>query len=134
MEPEPVVLAVEDDDGAYYTLQFAFKQLRQPFRLFRVPDGQEALEFLRKNGNHAGAPRPALVLLNLHLPKVNGFEVLAMMKQDPNLRDIPTVVFTSSKLNADRAKCMALGAADFIVKPENFDDVVTAVKSACAHA
>ncbi len=134
MQPQATVLAVEDDDGAYYILQIAFKQVRQPFRLVRVSDGQDALAFLRQQGKYKDAPRPALVLLNLNLPKVNGFEVLEAIKQDPQLRDIPTIIFTSSKLNSDRAKCMALGATDFIVKPDNFDDVVSAVKSACARA
>lgn len=133
-ELDAVVLAVEDDNGAYYTLQIAFKQVRGPFRLIRVPDGQEALAFLRNQGKYNGAPRPALILLNLQLPKVNGFQVLETIKQDPQLCDIPAVVFTSSKLNSDRAKCMALGATDFIVKPDNFDDVVTAIKTACARA
>jgi two-component system, chemotaxis family, response regulator Rcp1 len=129
-----VVLLVEDDDGAYFLLKVVFREMEERVSLFRVSNGEQAIAFLQRKGEYHAAPRPALILLNLQMPKMTGFDLLASMRQDPQFRDIPAVVFTSSKLDADRAKCMALGATDFISKPENYADVVSAIKIACAHA
>ena len=127
------ILVVEDDDAAYYTLKVAFTEMQEAFRLFRACDGEDALRFLRKQDRHKHVPRPSLVMLKLNLPKVAGFEVLSAVKKDPDLCDIPVIVFSSSQLNSDRARCMALGATDFISKPMTFDGVVSAVRKACAH-
>jgi two-component system response regulator len=128
------ILVVEDDDAAYYALKLAFAETQRPFRLFRSVDGEDALRFLRKEGDYQNAPRPSLILLNLDLPKVTGFGVLSAVKADPDLRNIPAVVFSTSQLNSDRAKCIALGATDFISKPGTFDGLMDAVRTACAHA
>jgi two-component system response regulator len=133
-EPQKIVLLVEDDDAAAFLVQLAFRENEPGFKVLRVCDGREALDFLKGRGGHAEAPRPDLMLLNLQMPRSTGFEVLSAVKKDASLRNIPAVVFTSSKLNSDRARCMALGAAAYITKPDTFDDMVAAVKSACAHA
>jgi CheY-like chemotaxis protein len=96
--------------------------------LYRVEDGEEALQFLRHEGNYYDAPRPDLLLLNLNMPKVSGSEVLLEMKEDPMIRDIPSVVFSSSRLDADKAECLALGARDFIAKPSGLQEFLYALR------
>ena len=132
-ESRKTVLLVEDDDAAAYLVQFAFREYVPGFRVLRVCSGLEALDFLNKREHFADAPRPDLMLLNLQMPKMTGFDVLSFIKNDASLKHIPAVVFTSSKLNSDRARCMALGAADYITKPDTFEDMVAAVKSACTY-
>lgn len=128
------VLVAEDDDSAYFLIQMAFAELEDRYELFRVHNGAQALAFLRGQEPFSGSPRPALVLLNLNMPRVDGFQVLSQVKSDPDLRGIPVVVFSSSRLDSDRARCLTLGADAFLSKPDTFDDVVTAVRSACGHA
>jgi CheY-like chemotaxis protein len=127
------VLSIEDDDAVEVLLQVAFREAPGDFRLFRVSNGAEGLAFLKRKGRYASAPRPDLVLLNVNLPVMSGPEVLEQMKNDESLRDIPTVIFTSSHLDKDRARCLALGAREFISKPSSFEGVVQAVRTACAH-
>lgn len=126
-----IVLSVEDDPAAYHILQIAFQESGFPVRLYRAKDGEEALLMLHRSGLHALLPRPHLILLNLNLPKKSGIEVLAALQTNPELASIPTVVFTSSSLDSERAKCLALGAVDYVTKPMDFDGVVQAVQSAC---
>jgi CheY-like chemotaxis protein len=127
------VLSIEDDDAVEMLLQIAFRETARDFRVVRVPNGEEGLAFLRRSGRYANAQRPDLVLLNVNMPGISGPEVLRQMKDDESLRDIPTVVFTSSNMDQDRAKCLALGAKDFISKPSSFEGVLQAVRTACAH-
>jgi CheY-like chemotaxis protein len=129
------ILSVEDDDAVQFLLQIALeKQVGGDFELLRVLSGEEGLAFLRTTGVYAHAPKPDLVLLNLDMPGISGLEVLARMREDDSLKSIPAVVFTSSDLNKDRAECLALGARDFLSKPNDFEGVVQAVKPACAYA
>ena|SRR5579875_1458686 len=128
------VLSIEDDDAVEMLLQIAFREVMSDFQLFRVCNGEQGLAFLRRTGTYADVPRPDLVLLNVNMPGMSGLEVLEQMNKDERLRDIPTVVFTSSQMDQDRARCLALGARDFISKPSTFDGLLAAVKTACAHA
>ena len=130
---DEIVLVAEDDDGAYLTLQLAFRELGRVFRVIRARNGEETLEILRNFDRLYTASRPALILLNLHMPKMTGFDVLEQMRREPGLGEIPAVVFSSSELDSDRARCLALGARDFISKPDSFDGVVSAVRLACTH-
>jgi CheY-like chemotaxis protein len=131
--PKPVVLSVEDDDAAFSLIRSAFYELRLDFDLLRVEDGEQALAFLNQSDKYRDAPRPSLVLLNMNLPRVSGPEVLAAMQASDVLRGIPAVVFCSSTLDADRARCLALGARDFIEKPTTYAAFVEAVRSACGY-
>ena len=79
-------------------------------RLYRVTDGLHAMEFLYKVAEFQDAPTPHLILLNLNMPRMDGYEGLSEVQKDKWLRQIPIVVLTSSPLNADRAKCLAMGA------------------------
>lgn len=129
-----LVLSVEDDDAAFHLLKTAFEEGAPAVDLVRVLDGDEALKFLERRGRFQNAPRPDLVLLNINLPKKSGFEVLTEVAANDSLRSIPVVVFTSSSLQAEKARCMALGAQDFLTKPASFDGLLEAVRSVCARA
>lgn len=131
---ERMVLSVEDDDAAFHLLEIAFNESQPAVNLIRASDGEEALAFLQRLGPFRNAPRPDLVLLNINLPKKSGLEVLAEVAANESLRSIPIVVFTSSSLQSERARCMALGAQDFLTKPASFDGLIDAVRSACARA
>lgn len=127
------VLSIEDDDSVEYLLQMAFREVAGDFQMFRVSNGEQGLAFLRRAGQYEDAPKPELVLLNLNMPRISGSEVLVEMKKDEFLKDIPVVVFTSSDLDRERAKCLALGARDYISKPSTFEGVLDAVRTACSY-
>jgi CheY-like chemotaxis protein len=129
-----VVLSVEDDDAAYFLISSAFQDLGSSLELHRVQDGDAALEFLNRKGSYVGAPRPSLILLDMNLPKLTGPEVLARMQSSDGLHDIPVVVFSSSKADTDRARCLALGAKDFITKPHNYQLFKDAIQHAVSYA
>ncbi len=128
----PVVLSIEDDDGTYYLLDTAFREIDPSIRFLRVSDGEEAIAFLNRSGQYRDAARPDLILLNINLPKKTGPEVLSYIRQNESLSSIPAVVFTSSGLTSDKAKCLALGAEDYIVKPSTYAGLLDAIRSACA--
>jgi CheY-like chemotaxis protein len=129
---ERVLLYVEDEDAAVFLLETALREAGIQLKLYRVSDGEQALAFLRGAGAYEKAPRPDLILLYLNLPRKNGLEVLSEMQNDPRLRDIVVIVFTSSALSSDRRKSLALGAREYITKPSSFDGFVQAVKNACS--
>lgn len=115
------ILLVEDNpDDVDLTIE-AFRESQSPSRLHVVEDGVEALEFLRRRGAHADAPRPDLILLDLNLPRKSGYEVLAEVKTDPTLREIPVVVLTTSAAEADVNRSYALAANCYITKPVDLD-------------
>jgi CheY-like chemotaxis protein len=128
---EKVILSVEDDDAAQLLLELGFGEVGGDFRLYRVADGEQALSFLRRSGQFRDVPRPHLVLLNLNLPRVTGFDVLRAIKDDPVLNDIPAVVFSSSRLDNDKATCLALGARGFITKPTEFQELLNLLHNVC---
>jgi CheY-like chemotaxis protein len=128
-----VVLSVEDDRAAFRLLEIAFSELGIEVSLHRVESGAQALDFLHHAGPYAEAPQPHLILLNLNLPRMTGLELLSAIQQDATIADIPAVVFTSSRLDTDRARCLALGARDFLTKPADYLSMLDAVRRACGH-
>ena len=127
------MLSVEDDDAAFYIIRAAFSELPLSVQLLRARDGQEALTLLRKPETQNSTPqRPDLVLLDLNLPGLSGFDVLAAIKSEQELMSIPVVVFSSSSRDQDRKSSFALGAQQYIMKPNTFDEVVEALKVACS--
>lgn len=100
-------------------------------QLCRVSDGEEALYFLERSHGFEVAPRPDLILLNVNLPKRNGLEVLAAIRDRESLRDIPIVMFTSSSLTTERQKALSLGAKEFISKPASLAGLIETVRSIC---
>src|SRR5579864_1886244 len=123
------VLLVEDSPGDVRLTQEAFREANMALQLHVASDGVEAMEFLRCEGAHAGAPRPDLILLDLNLPKMDGREVLARIKADDSLKRIPTVILTTSEAEVDIAKSYQLQANCYLSKPVQLDAFEALVKS-----
>jgi len=122
MRARPVqMLLVEDNPGDVRLTKETLKDAKLMVNLHVVGDGVEAMAFLRQEGKHAGAPHPDLVLLDLNLPKKDGREVLAEIKQDPDLRRIPVVVLTISSAEEDILKSYNLHANAYVNKPLNLE-------------
>jgi chemotaxis family two-component system response regulator Rcp1 len=122
------VLLVEDDPGDVMIAQEALKASELTSKLTVVPDGVEAIKYLRREEGYAGAPRPDLILLDLNLPKKSGHEVLAEVKADPALRKIPVVVLTTSGAAEDVLRSYDLHANVFVTKPVDFDHFTSVIK------
>ena len=123
------VLLVEDSPGDVRLTQEAFRDANRSVRLHVASDGVEAMAFLRHEGAYVNAPRPDLILLDLNLPKMDGREVLAQIKEDDTLKTIPTVVLTTSDAEADISKSYQLQANCYLNKPVELDAFEALVKS-----
>jgi chemotaxis family two-component system response regulator Rcp1 len=127
---QPVeILLVEDSPTDVLLAKEALEYSKIANNLHTVPDGVEALAFLRREGKYQDAPRPGLILLDLNLPKKDGREVLAEIKSDEKLKRIPVVVLTTSKSEADVLKAYGLHANCYIVKPVDFEKFAEVVRS-----
>ncbi|MCG8922680.1 response regulator [Lentzea sp. CC55] len=122
------VLLVEDDPGDALMTQEAFEHHKIRNKLHVVKDGVEALEFLRREGQYANAPRPGLILLDLNLPRKDGREVLSEVKADAELRSIPVVVLTTSEAEEDILRSYSLYANAYVTKPVDFDRFIEVVR------
>jgi len=125
----PQVLQVEDCPADVRLAQEAFRDANMSVQLHVACDGVEAMAFLRKEGAHAHAPRPDLILLDLNLPKMDGREVLAQIKGDERLKTIPVVILTTSEAEADILKSYQLQANCYLSKPVQLDAFQSLVKS-----
>ncbi|BDZ43859.1 two-component system response regulator [Paraoerskovia sediminicola] len=122
------VLLVEDDPGDVLMTREAFEEHKVTNRLSVVSDGVSAMEFLRREGEHADAPKPDLILLDLNLPRMDGREVLAALKDDEDLRTIPVVVLTTSEAEEDVVRSYALHANAYVTKPVDFERFIDVVR------
>ncbi|MFC4556359.1 response regulator [Georgenia faecalis] len=122
------VLLVEDDPGDVLMTQEAFADYKVANRLTVVSDGESAMAYLRKEGAHAGAPTPDLILLDLNLPRMDGREVLAELKEDPDLRRVPVVVLTTSDAEEDIMRSYNLHANAYVTKPVDFERFIEVVR------
>ena len=122
------VLLVEDDPGDVLMTQEAFEEHKVGNRLTVVPDGAEALAYLRQEGQYADAVRPDLVLLDLNLPRRDGREVLEEIKKDSDLCQIPVVVLTTSQADEDILRSYQLHANAYVTKPVDFDRFIEVVR------
>jgi CheY-like chemotaxis protein len=122
------VLLVEDDPGDVLMTREAFEEHKVRNRLSVVSDGAEALAYVRREGEFADATRPDLILLDLNLPKRDGREVLKELKADPDLREIPIVVLTTSSAESDVLASYQLHANAYVTKPVDFERFILAVK------
>lgn len=125
------ILLVEDNPDDIQITQRALKEAKVINKLWIARDGQEALNFLFHKGEYqdiAASPKPGLILLDINLPKVTGMEVLKKIKQEPELKRIPTVMLTVSKRDEDLIKSYSFGCNSFIQKPLEFEKFVEAVK------
>jgi two-component system, chemotaxis family, response regulator Rcp1 len=123
------ILLVEDDlEDAGLTLE-ALRQGHVPCRVSLVRDGEEAMEFVRRQGKYARVPRPDLILLDLNLPKLSGREVLAEIDNDGLLTDVPVVVLTSSSADREVLQGYPLHVEDYLLKPVDLDQFLGVVRS-----
>jgi len=122
------ILLVEDNPGDVRLTMEALKEGKLSNGLHVVEDGVEALAFLRKEGKYTQAPHPDLILLDLNLPKKDGREVLAEIKEDPDLKRIPVVILTTSQAEEDILRTYDLHANCYVTKPVNLEQFMTIVK------
>jgi CheY-like chemotaxis protein len=126
MNDKTAILVVEDDKVDAMTIERALKrELKLTNPVVLAGDGEEALAYLRD----AGKKRPGVVLLDLNMPRMNGFELLAIMKKDMELAAIPVVVLTTSNEERDRMKGFLLGIAGYMVKPVDYPQFIDVVKT-----
>ena len=123
------ILLVEDSPGDVRLTIEALKDGKVRNDLSIVGDGVEALAFLNGEGKYAEAPRPDLILLDLNLPRMDGRELLAIIKQDEHLKRIPVVVLTTSEAEADVLRVYDLNANCYITKPVDLDKFITVIKA-----
>ena len=123
------ILLVEDSRGDVRLIQEALQEAKVRNRMTVVGDGEEAMACLRKQGRYARASNPGLILLDLNLPKKNGFEVLQEIKQDEILKRIPVVILTTSQAEQDIVKSYDLYANAYITKPVDLDQFLAVVKA-----
>ena len=122
------VLLVEDDDGDVLMTREAFEHYKIRNQLHVVRDGEQAVQFLRREGQYEGAPRPDLILLDLNLPRFDGRQVLAEIKADAALRLIPVVVLTTSEAEEDILRSYELHANAYVTKPVDFDRFIEVIR------
>jgi CheY-like chemotaxis protein len=129
-EPITILLADDDEDDRLMTRQ-ALRDARLTNPLRTVNDGVELMAYLRREGQYADpaeSPRPGMILLDLNMPRMDGREALAAIKEDPELRSIPVVVLTTSKAEEDVLRTYDLGVNSFITKPVTFLGLVEVMK------
>lgn len=127
MEASPTILLVEDDQNDLYLVQRSFEKSRLVNPLQIVRDGEEAIQYLAGEGDYADRrryPRPFLILLDLHMPMVNGFEVLRWVRSRREFGDIKIAVLTASADERDYRRAMELGANSYFVKPGSLEEFV----------
>lgn len=123
------ILLVEDNPGDIFLTTEMLRDSKIRNRVNVVMDGAEAMKYLHKEGKYAASETPDLVLLDLRLPKLNGHEVLARMKQDPALKCIPVIVLTSSDADEDVMRAYSNHANSYITKPSALDQYTNVLRS-----
>lgn len=127
----PIVLWAEDNDDDAFLMERAFRTAELPDLLFRVSDGLQATIYLSGHDpyrNRQEYPLPSLLLLDIKMPFMSGFEVLAWKRAHPEFQDLPAVVLTSSEMSRDIEEAYRLGAKEYLVKPSTFEGLVEQVK------
>lgn len=122
------ILLVEDSLLDAHTTIAGLREGEIKHRLTLVRDGEEALRFLHREGCFSRAPRPDIILLDLHLPKRNGLDVLRELKENFELKEIPVVILTASDSQAEQASCEDLMIESFIRKPVNFEKFLDVIR------
>lgn len=123
------ILLVEDNPADVRLTREALRESRVIHQLNAVKDGVEAMEYLRRQGNFAGATRPDLILLDLNLPRMSGLEVLRHVKEDHSLKHIPVIVLTTSKAEQDLLHAYDLHTNCYITKPVDLDQFFQVIRS-----
>lgn len=123
------ILLVEDSEPDILLTEEAFAEARVANRLHVARDGEEALQFLRRQGKHAQAPRPDVILMDINMPRKNGLEVLEEIKADPELRPIPVLILTTSQAEDDVRRSYSGHASGYVVKPVGFENFLQAIRA-----
>ena len=126
-----VILHVEDDDADAFLLRLALDQADISTSVYRVSDGEQALLFLRKQPPYQNARTPQLALIDLNMPKVNGWELLTMRQSEPALMQIPFIVMSTARASKTAEKALKSGAQHYIEKPSSLDELVQQVQTYC---
>jgi CheY-like chemotaxis protein len=127
MSGHSTILVADDDQNDVFFIRRAFQKSGLSHPVMHVIDGQEAIDYLRGEAAFADRgryPLPALLVLDLKMPKVDGFDVLAWVKARPEFKELPVVVLSSSSREDDIQRAQQLGADDYRVKPADFDDLL----------
>ncbi len=127
-----IILMADDDDDDFLLTQKALQQSKLLNTLCRVKDGEELLDYLRQQGDfkdNQPCARPGVILLDLNMPRKDGREALKEIKSDPKLKDIPVVIFTTSKAEEDIFKSYQLGVNSFITKPVTFEGLIQVMQT-----
>ncbi len=125
MKSDKSILLVEDDLVDMMSVRRALRDLNVTNPLYHVNNGEEALEWLNDPAN----PKPSIILLDLNMPRMNGIELLAILKKDENLRRIPVIVLTTSRGELDKVQSFDLGAAGYMIKPVDFLQFVEVMRT-----
>jgi CheY-like chemotaxis protein len=121
------ILLVDDHSSDAKLFEHAMEQAATRAKLYWVATAEEGLEFLRQEGRFTGVPRPKLVVSDLNMPGMDGFEFLSSVRQNPALEAVPIVIFSSSRAPHDVLRCYRLGANSFIAKPMSLEEFVAAI-------
>lgn len=134
MNKAPPILAAEDEESDAFLLQRALQQAGSPYPLIVVRDGREAVDYLAGVGpyqDRASYPVPALLLLDIKMPRMSGFDVLTWIGQQPGPKTFPIVMFSSSAHDSDMQRARELGASEYLVKPHSFEELIRTVRQLC---
>ncbi len=127
-----VALVAEDSEHDILAIRRAWKRQKLAHPLYFVRDGEQCLDYLHQRGDYAAAgaaPPPDVLLLDLNMPRMGGFEVLKHIREHPKLRRLPVIVLTTSKADTDRKQSYELGANAYMTKPSEFDELCTLLQS-----
>ena len=129
VEPPLRVLLIEDDYADVEIIQRALKGCSDKPETYHVRDGEEALDLLQRRGEYEDVPRPDVIISCINLPKINGLEVLAKIKEDPRLQRVPFIVLTYSEHEEDMVRAYTAGASGFFTKPSDKKEFKEAVQT-----
>lgn len=122
------ILLLEDEDADAYLVKVALRENKILANLHHVLDGRDGLSFLQQQANYSHVPRPDLILLDLNMPRMNGYEFLATIKNDEQFKSIPVVVLTTSDVESDVLRAYQLGAASYITKPVGIEPFISLIR------
>lgn len=127
-----IIMLVEDDDGHRLLIRENLRAAGIVNDMIEMRDGQQALDYLQRRGQYqdqAKSPRPGLILLDIKMPKADGYAVLEKIKADPNLRLIPVLMLTSTDDQGEVNRCYSLGVNSYVVKPIRYEEFQDRIKS-----
>ena len=126
MSVKPFILIADDDQEDRYLLHTAFEEIGRSNDIHLVENGLQVFTYLDKAGEHTGMP--SLIVLDLNMPILNGMETLSRLKAHNIYKDIPVIMYTTSIHEVEKARCLEIGAADFIKKPARFQQTISTAK------